>query len=691
MEPNPLEHLKVAAYYGCLLVRPAEITGFDDTERPTAWTRSSAPAAPSRCRGTWPSSAAAAPSRSRARARVLRLSRAIIDDARTAGADAIVVACPMCHSNLDFRQAAMSRRGDAPMPILYITQLVGLALGLPVDAARLRPPLRRHAAAARPPGRRGASGRRSGGRTRTRRRRRQSRRPRERRADRERRLMARIGVFVCHCGENIGRTVDCAGVADDAPRPPRRRPLATDYKYMCSDPGQQLVKQAIAEHELDRRRGRAPARRTCTRRPSAAPPRRPASTRSSARWPTSASTARGSTTTAARRPPRPSTSRRTIVEKVKHNEPLADDPHPGDQARPGDRRRHRRHPGRARHRRRRPRGRAGREGAIDRRPHEPALARPSRRSTARSASSRRAWSRSTSTRNIKLLHLQRGREGRRLHRQLHGEDPQEGAQRRREHVQRLRRLPGGLPEPQDPQRVRRRAGQAHRDLRAVPAGRAQHPGARPRALHALQGPPQGARQGCVRQVQRGLPQGRHRLRPGRLVRDRRSRRHRGGHRLPALRHRPRAARGPQGLRRVRLRRRARRDRRPAVRAAGVGVRADQRRRSCGRPTAPSPRRSSSCSASAAATPRRASRTAPRSAACTRPSTRCSTSTRCTTAVPWSSTWTSAPPARATTSSRGARSKRTAPSTSAAASRRIFRDGDKVKVWGFDTLEPASRS
>jgi heterodisulfide reductase subunit B len=65
---------------------------------------------------------------------VLRLSRAIIEDARHCGADAILAACPLCHANLDFRQSAMSLRGEPPMPVLYITQLVGLALGLPMAA-----------------------------------------------------------------------------------------------------------------------------------------------------------------------------------------------------------------------------------------------------------------------------------------------------------------------------------------------------------------------------------------------------------------------------------------------------------------------------------------------------------------------------------------------------------------------------
>jgi heterodisulfide reductase subunit A2 len=61
--------------------------------------------------------------------------------------------------------------------------------------------------------------------------------------------MARIGVFICHCGENIGRTVDAAKVADDL----RSHPgvvHSEDYKYMCSDPGQNLIRQAIAEKGL---------------------------------------------------------------------------------------------------------------------------------------------------------------------------------------------------------------------------------------------------------------------------------------------------------------------------------------------------------------------------------------------------------------------------------------------------------
>lgn len=61
--------------------------------------------------------------------------------------------------------------------------------------------------------------------------------------------MARIGVFVCHCGENIASTVDCEKVAKIASSFPGVV-YSVDYKYMCSDPGQNLIKEAIREHKL---------------------------------------------------------------------------------------------------------------------------------------------------------------------------------------------------------------------------------------------------------------------------------------------------------------------------------------------------------------------------------------------------------------------------------------------------------
>lgn len=128
---RPLSGIKVACYYGCLLVRPAEVCRFDDPEQPSSMEEvvRATGAEPVEwamrlecCGGAFSVSRTAS---------VVRLGRVILADARRAGADVLAVACPMCHSNLDFRQAAMVNRGERPLPVLYLTELVGLALGLP--------------------------------------------------------------------------------------------------------------------------------------------------------------------------------------------------------------------------------------------------------------------------------------------------------------------------------------------------------------------------------------------------------------------------------------------------------------------------------------------------------------------------------------------------------------------------------
>ena len=128
--PNPLVGVKLAAYYGCLLVRPFEVCGYDDPEQPTSMDDVITACGADDvdwdmkvecCGGSFSVSRTSS---------VIRLGRAIIDNARQHGAEAIVVACPLCHSNLDLRQKAMALRGEQPVPILFITQMVGLALGL---------------------------------------------------------------------------------------------------------------------------------------------------------------------------------------------------------------------------------------------------------------------------------------------------------------------------------------------------------------------------------------------------------------------------------------------------------------------------------------------------------------------------------------------------------------------------------
>lgn len=154
---KPLAGLKVACYYGCLLVRPVEAAQFDDAEQPTAMEEvvralGGEPVEFSHklvcCGGSLFMSSTGS---------VIRLGQQIISSAKAAGADVVVVACPLCHSNLDFRQEAMLHRGEPGLPVLYLAQLTGLALGIDPDKLGLwrhfvsaQPLLRRLAGAPAP-------------------------------------------------------------------------------------------------------------------------------------------------------------------------------------------------------------------------------------------------------------------------------------------------------------------------------------------------------------------------------------------------------------------------------------------------------------------------------------------------------------------------------------------------------------
>jgi heterodisulfide reductase subunit A len=61
----------------------------------------------------------------------------------------------------------------------------------------------------------------------------------------------RIGVYVCECGINISATVDVERVVEHAKTLPNVK-ISRNYKYMCSDPGQQLIKNDINEFNLDK-------------------------------------------------------------------------------------------------------------------------------------------------------------------------------------------------------------------------------------------------------------------------------------------------------------------------------------------------------------------------------------------------------------------------------------------------------
>ncbi|GFN23607.1 MAG: CoB--CoM heterodisulfide reductase iron-sulfur subunit B family protein [Thermoanaerobacteraceae bacterium] len=137
----PLSGLKLAAYYGCLLTRPPRTVSFEtnpeqprlmDTllarlgSQPVSWSHKT------ECCGA--SLSIPAPEI------VYNLVGKIIQAARRAGADAIVTACPLCQTNLDGRQPEGEK-----IPVFFLTELVGVALGLTPHAW-----LRKHLVDARP-------------------------------------------------------------------------------------------------------------------------------------------------------------------------------------------------------------------------------------------------------------------------------------------------------------------------------------------------------------------------------------------------------------------------------------------------------------------------------------------------------------------------------------------------------------
>ncbi len=127
-----LDGLNVASYYGCLLVRPHGVMQFDDPENPSGiddlveamggetveWSDKT------ECCGGGMTLARTDI--------VVGLTGSILESAKLAGADCIAVACPMCQVNLDLRQADVNReRGrNYDIPVLYLTQLLGVCLGI---------------------------------------------------------------------------------------------------------------------------------------------------------------------------------------------------------------------------------------------------------------------------------------------------------------------------------------------------------------------------------------------------------------------------------------------------------------------------------------------------------------------------------------------------------------------------------
>ncbi len=132
---RPLKGLKVACYYGCLLVRPPKIVNFDDPENPKSLDKLVKAMGGESL--DWPCKVECCGgglSISRTDV-VVSLTDSILGMAKSSGADCIALSCPMCQVNLDLRQADIKEKTghDHRMPVMYVTQLLGLALGLGPD------------------------------------------------------------------------------------------------------------------------------------------------------------------------------------------------------------------------------------------------------------------------------------------------------------------------------------------------------------------------------------------------------------------------------------------------------------------------------------------------------------------------------------------------------------------------------
>jgi len=122
----------VACYYGCLMVRPAKILNYDRPEDPQSMDEVMRKIGATALDWSYKVECCGAGLSISKTDMVSKLSGKIIEDATYRGAEAIIVACPMCHSNLDMRRANINKfwKSKFTIPVIYLTQAIGLAIGL---------------------------------------------------------------------------------------------------------------------------------------------------------------------------------------------------------------------------------------------------------------------------------------------------------------------------------------------------------------------------------------------------------------------------------------------------------------------------------------------------------------------------------------------------------------------------------
>jgi heterodisulfide reductase subunit B len=132
---SSLHGLKVASYYGCALVRPPEVCGFDDPENPQSMDALMAIAGAEPVDWAFKTECCGASHQISEPHGARRLIERIFEDAAANGAEAIVTACPLCMLNLDMREqelnAKRARMGKDSfnIPVYYFTELLGIAMG----------------------------------------------------------------------------------------------------------------------------------------------------------------------------------------------------------------------------------------------------------------------------------------------------------------------------------------------------------------------------------------------------------------------------------------------------------------------------------------------------------------------------------------------------------------------------------
>jgi heterodisulfide reductase subunit B len=132
---NPLKGLRVAPYYGCLIVRPAFQGVFDDHEYPTSLDRLLETLGARVVDFSMKAQCCGGHMTQISQPVALDMLRRIFKNAADSRADLIVTLCPMCQLNLDAYQGDVNRyfRTNFNLPVLYFTQLMGLALGIPAE------------------------------------------------------------------------------------------------------------------------------------------------------------------------------------------------------------------------------------------------------------------------------------------------------------------------------------------------------------------------------------------------------------------------------------------------------------------------------------------------------------------------------------------------------------------------------